>query len=511
MRALSAIRLSVLTDETTSPERQRAANKEAMAAIGAIPAGEALDLDVSASKTAPFDRLELGAWLGTPERYDAIVWWRQDRAVRSMDDMNALSAWAKDNRKMLVFNEGPGGARLVLDFRNPLDPVTQLMTTVFAFAAQMEAQAIRDRVAGAQAALRSTPLRWRGAWPPYGYQPRKLPRGGWTLELDPYAVRIIERMITAVSEGKSWAGIAFDLQRDSVMSPQNYWRSRRGKPVTDSPWKHSTVRDILTSPTLLGYKLHQRQIVRTADGEPVRASEDAVLTREEWDSLQSVIRTKSPDTAPRRDTVNALLLGVAHCASCGCRMYLSRQGGDRLDAYKCGSRQRSVDCPGRATVRGDWLDDWAEGEFLRRLGGVKVHETRQVPGSDPRPEIEEVSAELEAHYAKQGTQRSAAARAAWERHAEALDARLAALEALPVVEAHTEFVATTQTYWDAWEAADTAGRREMLLAAGIRAEVSKGGVRGTKSLNTEKVRFRITEEFHAEAADELAALARDLM
>ena len=309
--------------------------------------------------------------------------------------------------------------------------------------------------------------------------------------------------------GKSWVQVAYDLQRDGVLTPQNYRREQRGKPLRENPWTHETVRSILTSPSLLGYKIHQRQVVRDGNGDPVRACADSVLDRAEWDTLQAAIKAKSPDSAPRRDSVNALQLGVAHCMSCGCRMYLTKRGGDRVDPYKCGSRQRGVECDEPATVRGDWLDEYTEKEFLRRLGGVKVHETRQVPGSDPRPEIEEVSAELEAHYAKQGTQRSAAARAAWERHAEALDARLAALEALPVVESHTEYVATSQTYSDAWEAADTAERRAMLLAAGVRVEVRRATPGGYRSLNLRRVRFEITDEFHAEAAEELAALARD--
>ncbi|MFF7970932.1 hypothetical protein [Streptomyces sp. NPDC007905] len=50
-RAVSAIRLSVETDETTSPGRQRAANESAAASIGAEIIGEAVDLGVSASKT----------------------------------------------------------------------------------------------------------------------------------------------------------------------------------------------------------------------------------------------------------------------------------------------------------------------------------------------------------------------------------------------------------------------------------------------------------------------------
>lgn len=65
------------------------------------------DLDVSASKT-PFEHPELGTWLARPDEYDVLVFWRLDRAVRSMADMSNLAAWARRRSKRLVFAEGPG-------------------------------------------------------------------------------------------------------------------------------------------------------------------------------------------------------------------------------------------------------------------------------------------------------------------------------------------------------------------------------------------------------------------
>ena len=169
-RALSAIRLSVATDETTSPGRQREANEKAAASLGAVVVGEAEDLDVSASKTTPFERPQLGPWFERPDDFDAIIWWRLDRAVRSMADMSALVSWARRHGKRLVFAEGPGGGRLELDMGNVIG---ELIATLLAFAAQMEAQSISERVSGAQAAMRAMPFRWRGSRPHYGVHARQ--------------------------------------------------------------------------------------------------------------------------------------------------------------------------------------------------------------------------------------------------------------------------------------------------------------------------------------------------
>ncbi|MEU5531848.1 recombinase family protein [Streptomyces sp. NPDC020362] len=67
------------TDETTPPTRRREANERSARAINARIVGEAEDLYVSASRTAPFERPELGQWLTEPSRFDVILWWRPDR------------------------------------------------------------------------------------------------------------------------------------------------------------------------------------------------------------------------------------------------------------------------------------------------------------------------------------------------------------------------------------------------------------------------------------------------
>ncbi|HEY4007589.1 MAG TPA: hypothetical protein VGM60_20740, partial [Pseudonocardia sp.] len=56
LRALLAVRLSNLTDETTSPERQRAVTAGHAARQDWTVVTTVEDLDVSASTVPPFDR-----------------------------------------------------------------------------------------------------------------------------------------------------------------------------------------------------------------------------------------------------------------------------------------------------------------------------------------------------------------------------------------------------------------------------------------------------------------------
>src|SRR5690242_20136255 len=76
-RALLSVRLSILTDDTTSPIRQeldlwRQANNDRARVVGV-----ARDLNVSATKVPPWKRKELGEWLNNraPE-FDTLYFWK---------------------------------------------------------------------------------------------------------------------------------------------------------------------------------------------------------------------------------------------------------------------------------------------------------------------------------------------------------------------------------------------------------------------------------------------------
>jgi DNA invertase Pin-like site-specific DNA recombinase len=512
LRGVSCLRLSVLTDETTSPERQQGANEGAAAALGIDLADrKAVDLGVSASKTTPFERPELGAWLRRPDDFDALVFWRFDRAIRSMDDMHELAKWARDHRKMVVFAEGPGG-RLVLDFRNPLDPMSQLMVTLFAFAAQMEAHSIRERVIGAQAAMRAMPLRWRGSRAPYGYMPAPLEGGGWTLVQDPEAVKVIERIIKDLLSGETANSLVFALNAEGVLSPADHWSKYKGREIKEpTGWNATTVTRLMRSEMLIGWKLSGKVPVRDSEGAPVMATREPILTRAEFDAVGALLDGRTINSSVRKDT-NALLFGIVHCVSCGGRMYLNRQEGKpgQRPTYRCGASSRGVVCQHPMNIRADWVDEYVTREFLRILGGLEITHTRTVPGYDPQPEIDATLAEYEDHQAQQGRQKSSAAKMAWQKRADALDARLAELETRVKVEPRTEEIRTGRTYDEKWIKADTAGRRRMLMNAGARVDIMAGTPGGWRTLDERRVSLEVLDPFHDAAADALTAVAAEV-
>lgn len=530
LRGVRCVRLSVLTDETTSPERQREADDKIAAELG-ITFGEgdqlreAVDLDVSASKIAPFDRPALGSWLARPDEYDALVWWRFDRAIRSMADMHDLAKWAKQHRKMLIFAEGIGGGKLVLDFRNPVDPMAELQMTMLAFAAQVEAQSISDRVTGAMAAIRRMPLRWRGGGrPPYGYMPAPMPAEfggiGWTLVPDPDAVKVIERVVRELLEGVTVSAIAVGLNADSTPSPRDHWAVKQGRDkggrtggvkglVKDAfLWSPSVLTRMLRNQTLLGWKMHKGKPVRDDQGNPIMATTEPIMTRAEFDRIGAVLDERSITTGDRTDT-DALLLRVIHCDACGARMYLNKQESRQRPTYKCNPYARGSKCEKSANIRGDWADDYVTGEFLRLVGSVQTTHVVIIPGYDPEPELLETLAEFAEHQEQKGRQKSRHAAAEWQKRADALDARIDDLENREKREEQRIVTPTGRTIADEWAAADTAGRRALLVEAGARLEVKRGTRGGWRTLDLRRVHFTVKGELDP-AAEAVAATVADV-
>src|SRR6516225_856999 len=112
MRLLAAIRLSVETDATTSPERQRKDIEGYAARHGHTVVAWPTDLSVSGA-VPPRQRPQLGPWLDRPDDWDALIVARLDRLSRSLLDFAALQSDLEAKGKEIVCLDP------VLDFTTP--------------------------------------------------------------------------------------------------------------------------------------------------------------------------------------------------------------------------------------------------------------------------------------------------------------------------------------------------------------------------------------------------------
>jgi len=326
LRVVGAVRLSKYTDQSTSPEVQTELIVEAAGGVGGEIVGWANDTDISALKTTPWEREQLRYWLDRPELWDAMIWQRMDRAVRSMADMADLGRYAKTHSKRLIFASGPGGGRLELDFSSPM---SELIMLILAFAAQLEGQTIMERNKGAAAHLQSLG-RWAGGIVPYGTIPVRKTFGdgneGWWLGKDvDLTWNYLMEMVALGILGKGYAAVRDYLASERIITPKNH-RNRLAKPVRPhdpaSRWSDTTVRDILRSQFLRGYQVREYgSVVRDREGNPVLAGEPLV-DDETWFKLQSKLDelARSNSGKPKRKDGHPLL-GVLECEHCDVNAY----------------------------------------------------------------------------------------------------------------------------------------------------------------------------------------------
>ena len=304
MRLLGAVRLSRLTDETSSPERQaetitlmaKARRDDLVAVVE--------DLDVSGA-VDPFARAELGPWLTDPDKiaqWDGLIIAKLDRLTRSLLDFQRILTWCQQNGKTIIsVSEG-------FDLGTPTG---RLLANILCMFAQFERERIGERRGEAQAKFRQT-ARWGGGRAPFGYVAVKN-HDGWYLEPDPdsRAVWACEQIIA----GKS----ASEVARELGMTAGNLIK-------------------ILRHPTIKGWVLNypkgrgETQVVRGDDGMPV--TREPAVPPEVWAKVQVVLdKNGRPDSGKRRNA--SPLLQVAFCP-CGKPLY--RDSGSRHAYYRCADR-----------------------------------------------------------------------------------------------------------------------------------------------------------------------------
>lgn len=500
LRAVSAVRISVKKDESTSPERQEEANALRADASGAVVVGVAADLNVSASKIEPFSRPGLGPWLNDrTDEFDILIFWRMDRAVRSMGDLHALVQWARKYEKALVFCEGVG-TNLDLDFtdgKGSKDSSTAvLMATIIAYAAQIESQAISERVTSSHAYLR-THGEWGGGVVPYGYEPRQ--QGtlrGWKLYHDPNTYPIVREIVERAIDHENLTSIAADLNVRGVLSPRDYWDSTHGRDPKGRQWSMPALSAILRSRALLGESIYKGKPVLHKDGSQVMRGEP-IVRESEWADIQSALADRS--ITKTRYTRQNTLLSVAFCARCGLPYYLKQdqQKGKVYTGLICKSKQTaSMQSCGQPNLSMAYAEELTSRLVLELIGAREVQRRKYLPGDDKSEELALIIRRKD-ELAQEWDFGLSTDRDKYLARMSALVEREKAIGAEPIRAARYEWHGTGQTYAEMWPKLSPGGQRRLLMELGIRvflgrgdgaaaeqAWAEQGGYRGTGSPQT---------------------------
>lgn len=481
LRALLVIRLSRLSDDTTSPERQLKTDKDFIAGKGWTLVGVAEDLDVSARTTSPFDRTELGHWLRhRRDEFDVIVVMRLDRIVRSVADLNDMLSWCKKNGKHL--------ASATEDHFDTSTPIGYIIAILIAWVAEMESQATSERTSSMHAAFIDDG-RYRGGVPSWGYRPVLIEDTCWVCESQELACkhvgqkRLIHDPVMApaaqdvvrriVEDSDRPMIITRDLTEKKVLTQvENYYATvpdKKGKLRKPKylPWDVGILVAMLRNPALMGYQVRRAVLGLDAKGrkvygkpEIVRDENDLPVLRAQpivdpvtFDKLQKKLDEMNAKRTPYKAT-KALLLGILKCGVCGKNMY--GNPGRSNSYYRCASKSKGRSC-GNKSVRFDVAESFVTGLLLDEFGDHEFFETEYDPGEDSEDELEQIRVTLDdltGLLAKPAYRQGTRQRERLERQIERLAEHEAKLEAAPSRPAGYSLIATGKTFRDHWEGLD---------------------------------------------------------
>ncbi|MFJ8346040.1 recombinase family protein [Streptomyces sp. NPDC094153] len=474
-RVLAVIRLSDETDESTSPERQRALIKNWAEANGHVLAGEAEDLDISGGMR-PFERPSLGEWLKGPERFDVLACWKLDRLTRRSSHFAEILAWCQGRGKTIVsVTEG-------FDISTSMG---KMFAQIIAAFAEGELDVITERVRASHEKLRQDG-RYAGAPLPFGYVAGKLPTGGKTLVQDPEYAEILRQIVKDVTEGVSTHEIARRFNEQGLMTWGDRRHVLRGKPAEERQrWTADVIQQVVKNPAVAGYKTQRLKtedgryrkahtIVTDDDGNPVMATAEPVVTPAEWQAAIKALSSRA-GKGDRMARTESMLQGVLKCGSCGHNVYQHRSkhtvGGEQkiYAYYACQSRRKSRECEAPVRVSVDRAEGEAATALLALLGDAEITRTEYDPGEDYSAQLAEAQSildTLEDDFLAGKYQGDEAARRYHRMHAKQ-SAKVDRLAALPHRPATTRQVGTGETYAERWERLTRLERREFLASQGI--------------------------------------------
>jgi site-specific DNA recombinase len=446
-RVLGRIRLSKLTDESTSEDRQRKLITDYCDNNGHELVGIAVDLDVSGS-VSPFETPEFGAWLRDPESFDIIVSWKLDRLGRGLFDLNDLFRYCRDKGKTLV---------CTADQIDLSTPIGRAVSTLLAALAEMELENIKTRNAASREHARRNG-RYHGGSVEYGYRAVELPGGGYGYAIDETAAAVVRDIFDRVEARQSVNSITNMLTENGVPT------ARGGK------WSTATIFSMLRSQWVLGRVTYNDRVVTDESGLPVQRAEPLV-TLAQWQRVQAVLS----DNSRPRINVNekGMLLGVLRCGECSAPMYLHVLAKtDRKPVYRywrCSAKsKRKSECANKG-VPADLIESHVADTFLRQVGHIERTVKVFVPASGAGEELDGVNDAIATVRKERDLGFYDGDDDGYFQRLSVLIERRKTLSSVPSLPARWESQGTGETYAAAWERMNGIERRELLIDAGVTA------------------------------------------
>ncbi|MER6525217.1 recombinase family protein [Streptomyces sp. NPDC001508] len=463
-RALLSIRLSVLTDDTTSPVRQELDLRALARDGGYRVVGIASDLNVSATKVPPWKRKELGDWLNnrSPE-FDVLFFWKLDRFIPRMSDLSTMIEWCERYGKNLISKHDQ------IDLKSTAG---RIMVTLIGGIAEIEAANTSTRVASLWDYTRTQDA-WFVGKPAYGYVTTKAD-GKPRLAIEPNAYKALHWARRMALRGVSARRMVRCLVRSGLMSP--------GLTPT-------TLLRRLRNPALMGFRVEENKnggvrkskLILGHDGKPIRVAEP-IFTETEFHEVQEAIDRRGKNQ-PQRQTHGATqFLGVLTCSDCTSNMTVhvtnNKFGQYRyLRCQKC--KSGGLGAPDPQGVYDVLVED-----VLQVLGDFPVQVREYAQGAEARAEVKRLEETITYYMAGlEPGGRYTKTRFTREQAEKTLDKLTDELNAIDpeTTQDRWTLVHNGKTFRETWKEGGMEAMAEDLRRVGITCEVKRTKVKGVRA------------------------------
>jgi site-specific DNA recombinase len=217
-------------------------------------------------------------------RLDVVVIYKIDRLTRSLLDFVRLTE--------VLEKYGVNFVSVTQAF-DTSDSMGRLVLNVLLTFAQFERELSSDRVRDKKAAMRKNGL-FAGGLPPFGYLVEK----GGRLIVDAARAPIVAWIFEQYPKLGSVRELVTELRDRGCVTRR--WQTQSGKFRGGQPITAAVVRQILTNPIYVGSFVHR--------GEWIKAKNEALVTRDQWDLVQAIRLKRTIIRNPDRD----FLVGILH-------------------------------------------------------------------------------------------------------------------------------------------------------------------------------------------------------
>lgn len=229
--------------------------------------------------------------------------------------------------------------------------------------------------------------------PPYGYMKSPENKKKWII--DPEAATVVKSIFKMCIDGKGNETIARELQKNEVLIPMAYWRSkglnRGGKKTQTNPykWCKTTIQKILSQQEYCGdiinFKTYSKSFKNKTRYENSKENwavfknvNEPIIDRETFETVQKFI-SKTKRRAPKKENgERSIFNGLIYCGDCHSKMrYHTSTSNKEIHYFTCSDNK--VDyrgkCPGRHYVRADALEEVVKLELRRLVEMLEIDES----------------------------------------------------------------------------------------------------------------------------------------